>query len=151
MKSFRLNPPVVCILAALCVTGALLEANGQGPSKPQLRINSSIVELMQKRHAVLSQLVKVQTKAYHQGEESIDAIIHAHQELVKVKLELAATDDDRNTLLEQAARLARDLERTAGAKYKSGQASRADVLKSQTERLKAEVDLLRLRQRFEKD
>jgi len=147
MMSLKLKQIVVCMLATLCITGALLEALGQEAPESQPATNSPIVELLQKRFAVLSQLVKMQTEEYHQGKASVDAMIHAHEELIKVKLELAATDDDRNTLLEQAVRLARDLERTARAKYKVAQTSQADVLKAHSERLKKELDLLREPQR----
>lgn len=151
MKSPQLKRPVIGTLATLLVTGALIEALGQESPKSPSRTNTSIVELLQKRRAVLSQLVKLQSEAYRKGEVSIEAMVDAQQELVRLELELATSDDERITLLEQAVQLARDLEKVTTAKYKAAQASQADVLKSQAARLNAEIHLLRERHRVEKN
>ena len=142
MTSSQLTRLLIAMLAVLLVTGAF--ALGQDSNSTP---KTSIVELLRKRHAVLSQLVKVQSEAYRKGETSVEAVFNAHQDLVGVEIELAASDAERITLLEKSVQLARDLEEIATAKFKAGQASQADVLKSQAARLNTEIVLLRTRQK----
>lgn len=89
--------------------------------------------------------MKVQTNAYDQGKVGIEAAVQAHQDLQLVELELADDHDERTMLLEESVRLAGELQKIAEAQFKAGQASAADVLKSQADHLRAEVDLLRER------
>lgn len=139
------------IFATIFVAGALIQTLGQEPPKSRPTIEISIADLLQKRRAVLSELVKVQTEAYRKGEAGIVAIVQGHQELLQVELELATDHDARIKLLKESVRLAGDLERIAEANYHAGHASAIDVLKSKAERLRTETDLLRERQRTEKE
>jgi outer membrane protein TolC len=147
MKSSNINWPVIGMLVTLLVTAGLFEALGEESPVSLPATNASIVELLHKRHAVLSQLAKVQTEAYRHGNASIEAVIKAHQELLGVELELAKTDDERINLFEKAIQMARDLEQIAATKYKSGNASQADVLMAEADGLKAQTELLRERQK----
>jgi hypothetical protein len=129
-------------------------SNPQSKLKPGMSVTVSVQrpmtdtdrEALEKRRAVLFQLVKIQTEAYRQGKASLEGMVEAHQELVQVELELATTDDDRVKLLEESVQLARDLEKIATARYQAAEASQGDVLKAQAARLRAETDLLRQRQ-----
>lgn len=151
MESSELTRPLIGILATLLVTGALFEALGQESLESPQATHTSTIELLQKRHSVLSQLVKLQTEAYRQGGASIEAVVEAHQELVQVELELAVTKDQRIALLDKAVHLARALVRIASAQHELGKASMADVLKSQSETLRVEIVLLRERRKAEKN
>lgn len=148
---FHFRHRTAIALATLIVAFVSARGLGEEPTKTRPEIEQSIVKLLQKRRAVLVQLVKVQTQAYAQGEADIEAVVQAHQELLLVELELAEDHDERIELLKKAVRLATELESIAEAKYKAAEARQSDVLKSQGERLKAETDLLRERQKAKKD
>ncbi len=136
------------LVTMLLFTAASVEAIGQEPlNSPTTKKKKSVDELLHDKHAVLSQLVKVQSEAYRRGEASIGAVVSAHQRLLEVDMELATTDADRITLLENAVHLASDLERVVTANFKAGSASQADVLRSQAARIDAEILLLRQRQK----
>ena len=137
----RLKRLLMGVFTTSLVTAALCESFSQEPAKSTTE--TSIVKLLRKRHAVLSQLVRVQTQAYTQGEADIEAVVQAHQELLLVELELAANHGEKIRLIRKAVRLAGELENIAEAKFKAGQASQADVLRSRAEKLRAETDLLR--------
>jgi hypothetical protein len=139
------------IFAALLVTGVTYQSFAQKATRSRPANETSITELLQKRRAILSELVKVQTDAYGQGKVGIEAVVQAHQDLQLVTLELADDDDERIKLLEESVRLAGELQKIAEAKYNAGHASVADVLKSQADYLRAETDLLRERQMVTKD
>ena len=142
---------VIGIFAALLVTGVPFQSLGQEATKSRPANETSITELLQKRRAILSELVKVQTNAYDQGKVGIEAVVQAHQDLQLVKLELADDHDERIKLLEESVRLAGELQKIAEAKYNAGHASVADVLKSQADHLRAKTDLLRERRTVIKD
>lgn len=142
----RFRHPTVSACAILAV--ALVSARGLSKELPKSEpAKQSVAELLQQRRAVLLSLVEVQTHLYQVGKADIEAVVQAHQELLLVQLELAASRDERINLLKKAVHLAMELENLAQARYKAGRATQADVLKSQAAKLKAETDLLRERQK----
>ncbi len=110
---------VIGIFAALLVTGVPCQSFAQKATKSRPANETSITELLQKRRAVLSELVKVQTDAYDRGTVGIEAVVQGHQDLQVVELELADDDDQRIKLLEESVRLAGELQKIAEAKAKS--------------------------------
>tara|TARA_R110002095_G_scaffold2435_1_gene9882 strand:+ start:3086 stop:3535 length:450 start_codon:yes stop_codon:yes gene_type:complete len=120
---------------------------GSFSNEPTSATAESIVELLQKRQFVLSQLVKLQTEAYRNGETGLETIIQASQQLLLVELELATSHEERIKLLERSIKMARELEKIAEAKHKSGNGSAADMLSSQSDRLNVEIRLVRERQK----
>lgn len=145
------NRFLVNIFTTLLVVATVHESFGQDSTTSQTATPPSIVELLQQRRAVLSELVRVQTKAYHQGAIEIEAVIEAREALLGAELELAADHAARIKLLEQSVHLARDLVKMAKAKHAAGRASVADVLKSRAERLGAEIALAHARQQAKQD
>ena len=141
---------VIVICATFLVVEGLSKSLGDEPPKPRNAEETSITELLQKRRAILSQLVTVATEAYRRGEVSIASVFQAHQDLLRADLELATSDNERIKLLEKSVELLDEFQKIAEAKYKAGQASQVDVLKSQAETLRVKIDLLRLRQRANK-
>ena len=101
------NRFLVNIFTTLLVVATVHESFGQDSTTSQTATPPSIVELLQQRRAVLSELVRVQTKAYHQGAIEIEAVIEAREALLGAELELAADHAARIKLLEQSVHLAR--------------------------------------------
>ncbi|HAW32106.1 MULTISPECIES: TolC family protein [Gimesia] len=142
--TLRLNQFVTGFFIATILT---VGSAGSFGKEPTAVTAESIVELLQKRQLVLSQLVRVQTEAYRNGETGIESVVQARQQLLLVKLELATSHEERIKLLERSIKLASELEKLAEAKHKSGNGSAADILSSQSDRLKVEIRLVRERQK----
>ena len=134
------------ILAVLVLIGTTLETAAQEQPNPQRSPNHAVTGLLQKRHAVLSQLLNVQMESYQQGHAAIEDILGARRKLLEVELELATSSEDRIRLLEKSVRLAEELEQLVETKYETGDASRVDVFKLRAEHLKIQTDLARERE-----
>ena len=141
---------MIGVFTIFLLTRGLLPTSAQEPLNSGDQVEMSVTELLQKRRAILLELVKVQTEAYQQGKAQIDAVFQAQQELLRVNLELATSEEMRINLLEEASHLSAEFQKSAEAKYSAGLATQADVLKSQSETLRAKTDLLRARQRARK-
>lgn len=139
-----LNQFVTGFFIATILTAGPAVSSGNEPTSATAE---SIVKLLQKRQFVLSQLVKVQTEAYHNGETGLESVVRARQQLLLVELELATSHEERIKLLERSIKLASELEKIAEAKHKSGNGSAAAILSSQSDRLKVEIRLVRERQK----
>tara|TARA_R110002126_G_scaffold36989_3_gene111975 strand:- start:653 stop:1102 length:450 start_codon:yes stop_codon:yes gene_type:complete len=120
---------------------------GSSGNEPTPATAESIVKLLQKRQFVLSQLVKVQTETDRNGKTGLESVVQTRQQLLLVELELATSHEERIKLLERSIKLARELEKIAEAKHKSGNGSAAAILSSQSDRLKVEIRLVRERQK----
>ena len=127
------------ILAVLVLIGTTLETAAQEQPNPRRSPNHAVTGLLQKRHAVLSQLLNVQMESYQQGHAAIEDILGARRKLLEVELELATSSEDRIRLLEKSVRLAEELEQLVETKYETGDASRVDVLKLRAEHLKIQT------------
>ena len=137
-----LNQFVTGFFIATILTAGPVGSSGNAPTPATA---DSIVEHLQKHQFVLSQLVKVQTEASRNGKTGLESVVQARQQLLLVELELATSREERIKLLERSIKLASELEKIAEAKHKSGNGSAADILSSQSDRLKVEIRLVRER------
>ncbi len=139
-----LNQFVTGFFIATILTAGPVGSSGNEPTPATA---DSIVELLQKRRSVLSQLVKVQTEAYRNGETGMESVGQARQQLLLVELEFATGHEERVKLLERFIKLAKELEKIAEAKHIAGSGTVADMLRSQSDHLKVEIRLVRERQK----
>ncbi len=143
----RLQKSLAGAFGILLITGTIFETSGQEQAKQQPSDADEMTVVLQKRHAVLSQLLELQTASFRKGNTEIDDVFQAHRQLQRVELELAATNRDRIQRLEKSVRMAADLEKIVEAKYEAGKTSLVDLLKARAENLRIQADLLRERER----
>ena len=90
-------------------------------------------------------MVKATQSAYATGKVSFDRLVDAQRALLNAKLEMCQSDKERITVLEEMVALAKEFEKTADARYKSGFVTQSDVLMATAVRLEAEIALERLK------
>ena len=144
-----LQKTVAGAFALLVIAGTHFKTSGQEQAKQQRSDMEEMTVVLQKRHAVLSQLLELQTASFRKGNTEIDDVFQAHRQLQRVELELAATHKDRIQRLEKSVRMAADLEKIVEAKYEAGKTSLVELLKARAENLRIQADLLRERGRAE--
>lgn len=141
-----LQKTVAGAFALLVIAGTHFKTSGQEQAKQQSDTDE-MADVLQKRHAVLSQLLELQTASFRKGNTQIDDVFQAHRQLQHIELELAVTNKDRIQRLEKSVRMAADLEKIVEAKYEAGKTSLVDLLKARAENLRIQADLLRERER----
>ena len=104
--------------------------------------SAKLVAALQDMRTTSKQLAAIYKQAYQAGEIGIQQLITAQRELLKVELKLAKEPADRIKVLSQLLQLAKDAEKIAMAQYKSGQATKSDVLQGRIARLHIEVLIL---------
>ena len=104
--------------------------------------SAKLVAALQDMRTTSKQLAALYKQAYQAGEIGIQQLITAQRELLKVELKLAKEPADRIKVLSQLLQLAKDAEKIAMAQYKSGQATKSDVLQGRIARLHIEVLIL---------
>ena len=115
------------------------------PSSPDRQMATAERELLQQRRDTLRKLVEILEARFRQGEATQRPLIEAQNALITAELELAADQPQRIALLEKKLANLKQLTEMCGAMHQSGQVPYEQVLASQAESLRAEVELLRER------
>ncbi len=142
-KSLKNERLVIGIVASVLTATGLVQTFGQQPEQQLQLVDRSLDELQRERQQVLAQLVEVQMRSYVQGDAGIEVVVHAQQQLLAAKLQLASNHQERIKLLKDSVQLARDLEDVVKARHKVGRSSVADMLLSRADRLRVESELVR--------
>jgi hypothetical protein len=110
---------------------------------PPHKKDAEVKELLNERLATLDQLVKATTADYHAGKVPFDRMEQATRALLNARLEQCETDKERIKVLGDIVALAKESEKSAVQRYKSGNAPHSDVLMATAARLEAEIALER--------
>jgi hypothetical protein len=115
------------------------------PSSPDRPMAAAERELLQQRRDTLRKLVEILEARFRQGETMQRPLIEAQNALIAAELELAVDQPQRIALLEKKLANLKQLMEMCSAMHQSGQVPYEQVLASQAESLRAEVELLRER------
>jgi outer membrane protein TolC len=107
--------------------------------------DSKLKELQEERLSTLRELVKATTADYVTGRVPFDRVQQATRALLDAELEQCQSDKERITVLEKIVALAKESEKNAVQRYKTGAAPHSDALMATAARLEAEIALERLR------
>ena len=113
---------------------------GDGPPRTK---DVNVKELLKERLAVLRELSDLTTKDYETGRGSFDRVHQAARAVLDAELELCESGKERLAILEKIVAQAKESEKTAEQRYKTGNAPRSDVLTATAARLEAEIALER--------
>jgi outer membrane protein TolC len=89
------------------------------------------------------ELVKAVTADYQAGRVSFDRVQQATRALLDAELEQCESDKERIKVLEKIVALAKESEKSAAQRYKTGAATQSDALMATAARLEAEIALER--------
>ena len=121
------------------VATVVLGARAGSKRKPDAKLK----ELLKERLDTLRELVKVTEAGYRTGKVSFDRLHEARRALLRVELEMCDSDKARIAVLEKTVVLAKEFEKTARARFETGNATQSDVLLGRAARLEAEIALER--------
>ncbi|QEG01441.1 hypothetical protein Mal15_55170 [Stieleria maiorica] len=102
-----------------------------------------IAELMQQRHDVLQQHYEVIKRRYADGRFEYDQVISAMDALLKAKLDLAKSKQERLDICKQRVDNLRSLEQWGESRLKSGVGAVEETMLATAARIQAEIDCLR--------
>ncbi|MCI0456146.1 MAG: efflux RND transporter periplasmic adaptor subunit [Gemmataceae bacterium] len=113
------------------------------PAAPPEAQDSRLKALLKERLATLRALAEQTTKDYQTGRASFDRVHQAMRALLHAELELCDSDKERIAVLERIVAQAKEYEKRADQRYKSGAVSISDALMAVAGRLEAEIALER--------
>jgi Cu(I)/Ag(I) efflux system membrane fusion protein len=116
-----------------------------GPSDKK---EGKLKELLKERLATLRQLAQVATAEYQAGRVSYDRLHQALRAVLHAELDMCESDKERIKVLEQVVALAKDYEKSAVQRYKTGAATQSDALMAKAGRLEAEIALGRAKSKL---
>jgi len=136
----------VLLCCHACENHALADADpALGLENLQRTKDSKVKKLLTERLATLRELVKVTDAEYRVGKASFDRVQQAQRALLNARIELCESDKERIMVLEDMVSLAREHEKIAAQRYKTGVATQSDVLLATAARLEVEITLERIR------
>jgi len=98
-------------------------------------------EILLKREAVLEQIVQIRVAWHQNGRGDSSSVVRARIALLEAKRDLAQTVEERIAALQEIVQMTQALEQFADGRFRTGGATKLDVLESQAVRLQAEADL----------
>jgi outer membrane protein TolC len=110
---------------------------------PADKKDGRLKELLNERLTVLTQLVKASQSGYVTGKVPFERLLEAQRALLHAKLEMCESDKERIALLNDMVALTKEFEKTARARYESGNATQSDVLIARAAHLDAGIALAR--------
>jgi outer membrane protein TolC len=144
MYSGKARIVALFVLALLLVGGSI---GGWSAGSPRVVAadakDSKVKELLKERLATLRKLVHAVTADYVKGQVSFDRVQQATRALLDAELEQCESDKERIKVLEKIVTLAKESEKSAEQRYKTGNAAQSDVLMATAARLEAEIALER--------
>jgi len=140
---FKRKSTVLFVTATLAITtSSLLTLKAQPPGRELTDSDARIAVARKKMHTAAEQLVKIHKHAYQAGETRIHELLTAQRQFLELELKLAKTPADRMSVLSRHLQLAKDVEKTATARFKSVEAPQSDVLQTRIVRLEIDVMIL---------
>lgn len=131
-------------LTAIAVFSLAVAAGTFAQSKAD-PVEDQVRALMKQKQEVLEQRVQLLRETYLRGSIPFDEVLAARNDLLEVELELAASMDERLSILESQLQNLRQLEELTKRHFATGQAPQADLLGARAARLGAEIAVLRAR------
>lgn len=119
----------------------------EAPEERRDTKDAKVKELVNERLATLKTLVKAATVDYHAGRASFERVQQATRALLDAELEQCSSDRERVAILEKIVALAKDSEKSALARYKTGATPQSDALMATAARLETEIALERAKLR----
>lgn len=107
--------------------------------------NAAIQALLKERFNLVQQIVVVEEQAFEAGRGSPDQLFLAREELMMTQLEAAASNKERQAILEKFVAFARKIEQGIEQQQKAGAATLVDLLWARTHRIDAEIALERVK------
>lgn len=105
--------------------------------------DTKLKELLKERIVIVRELTNVTNAEYQAGKVPFERVHQATQRQLHAQLEMCASEKDRITVLEEALALAKEYEKNALQRYKTGGAPQSDPLMATAARLEAEIALER--------
>ena len=103
--------------------------------------NEKTKQLLEKRLAIRDQILKLVTAGYQQGTNTFDQVSEAQSSLLRARLDLCETKEQRIHVYEEMARVAATALDLAKKHFQSGQASQVAVLKGEAHLLEVQIEL----------
>ena len=128
----------LCVLLLTPAIQAQAQPSGQDAS-------AQLKSLMEERRDALDKAVTILSSMYRVGTATFDQVVSAMAKLADAELELAKTKDERIAVYRKQVESWRDAEKVCQARLQAGTATEVNVLEAKSERLKAEIQLLRER------
>ena len=135
--------PLLCLVAtSTCIVMFSQPAASQTEQNAtsDKKLNSVLTE----RRDTLRQIVNIVESRRSQGDETIDNVIKARNELLDAELDIAKTRAERVRIREEQVKNFRNLENVLTRRHESGgEITNVEVLVAKAVRLEAEIALLR--------
>ena len=106
-----------------------------------LAANDKTKQLFEKRVAIRDQILKLVTAAYQQGTGTFDQVLEAQGSLLRARLDLCETKEQRIHVYEEMAGAAATSLEWSKKLLKSGQGSQVEVLKGEAQLLEVQIEL----------
>lgn len=139
MNCNRRNLTIVLAFISLLISVSVLRAKGR-TDRADRPVTAQT--LLKERLAVLKEIAKLRRVAHEQGDESIDAVLAAEDQVAAAELELATVPAERIAALERLVTIAKDRERYVTANAEHNEASVIEPLSAKAFRLRAEANLI---------
>jgi hypothetical protein len=108
--------------------------------------DSELQAKLKERHNAAAKLLGFRLEEYHRGMRDMSGVLEAARLAVDTKLDLAATAQERQRILEQTVEVAKSFEQVTERQVKMGVAPNSDLERARFARLSAEVMLLKAKQ-----
>jgi len=108
--------------------------------------DSELQTKLKERHNAAAKLLGFRLEEYHRGMRDLNGVLEAARLAVDTKLDLAATPQERQRILEQTVEVAKSFEQVTERQVKMGVAPNSDLERARFARLSAEVELLKAKQ-----
>jgi outer membrane protein TolC len=140
MSAIRVTARRLALASAL-LGGAL----GPPPARPAGPEDGTVTDLLKERLAVLREASALADADYRAGRAPLDRVQQAARALRDAELDLCRTDGERLAVLEKVVASAKASEKAAEARYKTGTATKGDLLMATAGRLEAEIAFERVK------
>jgi outer membrane protein TolC len=117
----------------------------RGGAQDDADTSAKLESLLRERRDTLRQLVQVVGVHYRDGRTTEDAVVCANNRLLEAELDLLTAKAERIAVYEQLVENMRRLEEVAAARHEVGVGSIEEVLAAKAARLRAEIELVRMK------
>ena len=131
------------LVAASVIAVGVLAWPVAGGEKKEASQTEEIKDLLQKRQAILQELVKIVKEEYHTGRAGLESVVRATDQLTETELELAKDSKTRIAILERRLESMRTLFSLVDAKFSTGQVTQAQLLSARATLLAYRIALAR--------
>ena len=142
MRSFLFGMSVLFVAAS--VSSGMIRADEPGKTQQaETEKQPSIHDLLVERRDTLQEVCAMKIALNKKGKETFESLFRSELDLAEANLQLADTHAQRMEILKERVDLYRKIEGLYKVRFDDARVTRVEVLIAKSDRLNAEIDLLR--------